>query len=129
MEKEISTSVHISVALILISAVCGIVIYTIIVGNQMKQEAIDKATDMQVGVSTSQLSSLAGTTKIIPKAAAFAIIVQEEQGIRKLTYNTIESDPFDPARELAKSLDGKVEITVSKVEKGYYDIIIKDYVE
>ena len=96
MEKETSGMLTLAATLLLVSAVLSIVMFTVWIGQTIRADFIESATDTQNLLSTGQLRSLAGRDPVVmPKATAYALLTQDSKGV-------IESDP------------------------GYYDIIITE---
>ena len=151
MEKEVSTAVQLAVSLIAISAVLAIVMGTVYIGNGLKSDLVTSTVDMQTELETGQLKTMSNSdTIMMPKAAIYTIISKERIGVTKLTVNGIDYITNEQGRwvsqgdELAadyddgkyvfpediilNSLDGKVDVKVTKENNDLYSVSIKNRV-
>lgn len=155
MDKEVSNVVHLSVTLMLLSALITLVMYTVNVGNNFKSESAEKMVSIASDTSTGQLNSLAGgETKVMPKASIYYILSKEYVGINSLYYTfkntegiivggwyTRNKNGYWAVEGVAESkyvyispeniinensLDGKVSVIVERVSSGIFNIIIKE---
>lgn len=147
MDREISKYVEIAVAMIAISVVITLVMFTVHIGDELKLSLVTQAVDIEIGVSTGQLDSIAGGhIKVMPKASIYYIIAKEYKGVRWLEYNGVVYKanregywtkngevsfygdnkryilPIDILDE--DPPDGKVAVLVERVGRGVYDVKI-----
>ena len=121
MEKETSGMLTLAATLLLVSAVLSIVMFTVWIGQTIRADFIESATDTQNLLSTGQLRSLA---VVMPKATAYALLTQDSKGVKSLTIDGYPSTSEFPSDDLAKDLTGRVTMEVIESDPGYYDIII-----
>ena len=149
MEHEVSSAVRLGVMLIAVSAVLGIVMVTVIIGLGIGNSASIKATSVSDSVGSAQLRSLSGREDIImPKAAAYALIAQEEGHIVDLTLvdttggttrvttnktgkwqalGVITGEFVSAQDSFGDKLSGKVKVEVTKAENDSgYSIVLTD---
>lgn len=87
MEREVSSALSIGITLIAVAALISIVWVTVLIGNNIKVSAYNEGSELQSRIQSSQLSSLKyieGT--VMPKAAIYNLLTQENQYISKLNY-------------------------------------------
>lgn len=87
MEREASSMLSISIMMLALAALIGIVWYTVYIGNVAKGDAYTAGVKFRNSVAASQLSSIMYKEDIVvPKAAAFNLITQENEHISSLIY-------------------------------------------
>lgn len=87
MEREVSSALSIGITLIAIAALISIVWVTVMIGNSVKVDAYNEGAEIQSKIQSSQLSSIKYVEGIvIPKAAAYNLLTQENQYVSKLHY-------------------------------------------
>lgn len=107
MDKEVSTMMHMGVALIALSLVMYVVIVTVHIGNGLKADMVNNAVNTHHQVETSYLRSLEGQDNVVmPKAAIYTIVGKERSGITKIIvdgdiYNVQQNGMW----ELGEGLD------------------------
>ena len=127
MEKETSGMLTLAATLLLVSAVLSIVMFTVWIGQTIRADFIESATDTQNLLSTGQLRSLAGRDPVVmPKATAYVLLTQDSKGVKSLTIDGRPSTSEFPSDDLAKDLTGRVTMEVIESDPGYYDIIITE---
>lgn len=149
MEKEVSSAVQLAVTLIAISVVLMLVMGTVYIGNELKVDFVNKAVDTQSQLETGQLRTMSTSdTLMMPKAAIYTIIAKERTGISKLIVNDIDYMPNENGRWVSKgdvldpdyddgkyvfpedillnSLEGKVDVKVTREDTGLYTVSLKN---
>lgn len=155
MEREVSSVVSLATSLIAISVVITIVMYTVIIGNGLKEGIFEGTAQVQTQMSNGQLNSLSGgETKVMPKATIYAILSQEHSAINSITYTktmdivsgaekevvitpvesgnwgdstgNIISEYIFPEDVMASELSGKVTVEVEKNKYGTYDVTVRN---
>ena len=143
MEREVSSALSLAAALIAMSLVITLVMYTVTLGNSVKEDAYEFGAQVEVGLGSGQLNSLNGKDKqIMTKAAIYALISQEHSAVGSLTFDGAKIIPSNtgkwvienggalspeyifPEDILAEDLGGKVIVTVTKSKSSLYDVVI-----
>ncbi|MBR1453187.1 MAG: hypothetical protein IJ593_00860 [Lachnospiraceae bacterium] len=139
MEREVSDVVKLSATLILIAAVITLVWLTVAVGNTVKSDSYIEASSVETAIENSQLNSLKYKTDlIIPKAAIYNLLYQEEQNIVQVKYDkvvyTFKNDLWvasDNSKSyrfiqdiISSGLSGKAALNVHQNSSGTYEVII-----
>lgn len=153
MEKEVSSAVQLAVTLIAISVVLMLVMGTVYIGNELKVDFVNKAVDTQSQLETGQLRNMSTSdTLMMPKAAIYTIIAKERTGVNKLIVGSWEYNPTGekgwwaspddyyidlsgkkiireyvfPEDILLNSLEGKVDVKVTREDTGFYTVSVKN---
>ena len=144
MDREISSAISLAASLMAMALVITLVMFTVSLGQGVKEDAYEYGAQVETGLNSGQLSSLNGKTdKIMTKAAIYALLSQEHDAVNTLTFDGarviagesgrwfIENgDPTGPEyifREdiLAEDLGGKVIVTVTKTPSSLYDVVVQ----
>lgn len=143
MEREVSSVVTFGVTMVGMAAVLWLVIYTVIIGNDLKVDVINKVVTVQTQVETGQLSALEseGLT-IIPRASIYNIVARERAAVGVISINGEEFTPqgngrwassptsdnqfIFPDDILLQNLDGRVKIKVTELSADNYLIALQD---
>lgn len=120
MDKEVALSVQIAAAMILMSALIGIVIYTVQIGNEVKGASMEQAAQLEASLKTYSIDQLIYTNTVLPAAAAHAFIEKNYNIITEYECNICGS--ITPC--LLRHLTGKVSMQVSKIVDSQYRITI-----
>ena len=142
MEREVASTIHLAVMLILMAALLSIVLYTVYIGNQAKNDAISKASDITIKMDNGELDSLSNSSdNIMPKASIYYIVAKEYNNVIKLSIDgqlfTVDSDsrwesegindkfmyPEDVIRYYG--LGGKAKVNVIANKSGLYEVSIQ----
>lgn len=153
MDREVASTINLATILIAISAVLLIIMYTVMVGNELKLNLIDKGVNVQAQLESSQLQSLNGKEpKVLPKAAVYTMMAKEKNYIESLfaygvTYvidskglwvdenykdmGSVEgvSKYIFPEDIILNNMKGKAIIEVEKNDTGMYAIKLSELVE
>lgn len=155
MEREVASTIYLTITLVAIAALISIVFVTVIVGKEAQSEFYIDSSDLVDSTKTSQLSSLYfSDKKVMPTAAVYAILSKEYEGVKSITFykklgtgatatwveTTVKPDNGGwavsggetgvytfPQDFLCDKLEGKVEVSVN-YDSAYatYDIIMKE---
>ncbi len=128
MDREISTATNIAVAVIAMAALLSIVMFTVYVGNQVKNDAIEQAVAIQESISSGVFESLLYKDSEMPTAAAYGLL---QIGIDVLTESNCKvcGKTLGPGKVgscLQSHLTGRVSLEVIKVSDGQYKVVIHD---
>lgn len=126
MEREISISVTIGVSLIAMAALLWIVIFTVQIGNEVKNSAIESGVDLQAALKTGQIESMSVENIVLPAAAAYQFL--------EINYRVIDSSVCmicgktygagQAGRCFLDHLTGKVSLQIIKLGSEKYQVII-----
>lgn len=93
MEQEVSSVIHLSTALIVLSAVIAIAMFTVTIGLEFEQSTFDSMSDLQSSMSRGQLQSVLNKDNVImPTSALYGILCQEHSAVSYLSYTYYEDD-------------------------------------
>ena len=130
MEREISTAVEISVALIAISALLFIVWFTVFLGKDVANDASVVASDIVAVSEVGQLKEMCEYENIMPASAAYSILRTNSEIIGsyicKLHATVQPSVPLYAERSpcILKHLTGKVNMRVQFTNEGWFAVEI-----
>jgi hypothetical protein len=144
MEREVSTFVKISVTMILLAALITIVMVTVDIGLSVGDSASEEGTRINNSIMSSELKSLAYIEDLVlPKAAAYNLLAQENKYVSKLIYTGDEGTSTITYGEnswvskgvtnksynflqdvLAEDLTGKVKLYVENNTDGTYTVTV-----
>lgn len=147
MDREVSMTVHLAVAMLSMSIVLSIVMGTVFIGNQLKADIIDDMVTTQNAIETGQLRELSTSgTMIMPRASIYSIVTKEKGAIIRVGIDGVDyttdgdgrwvsrGDVLDPNYDsnryvfpediILKTLEGKVEVFVDRNSYGLYSVYI-----
>lgn len=147
MEREVSSALSIGITLIAIAALISIVWVTVIIGNSVSVNAYNEGSKIQSKIQSSQLNSIRYEEEIVvPKAAAYNLLTQEDRYVSKLHFtdefgnqsivkfgeSSWESTgsivkKFTSLQDiLALDMTGKVEIYVEPAGNDTFEVYVTD---
>lgn len=116
MDREVSTVIEISVALIAISIVIGIVSFTVFMGQDMSNDVAVESSKIISTVEVGELEEMCHQNNIMPTAGAYSVYKTHKSVIPDYYCNICGKDSFC----LLDHLNGKVSVQIMKSEKGWY---------
>ena len=128
MEREISTAIEISVALIALSALLFIVWFTVFLGKDIANDASVVASDVVVVTETGQLQEMCEQENIMPASAAYSILRTNSAMVGSYVCNlhAVPNGPVSLSAErspcILKHLTGKVSLKVKYAEEGWFSV-------
>lgn len=133
MEREVSTITMICVAMCTLAVLLSIVLYTVSVGDEVKESTYAKASDIQVNTESGTLKELRGQDKEMSIAAIFGIIQNTEDYIGNIDVSRImvgsgwgSGDTKDESmRYLQNNISGRARLAVEYDSRlGYFNLIL-----
>lgn len=130
MEREISVAVEIAVALIAVSALIGIIWFTVFMGKDMANSVTVEASELSGEVTVAALNDMCDKDNVMPTSAVYSIlrtygnyIPQCKCGVceNQEVQNLLESPPC-----ILNHLTGKVNLGVKVTDNGWYSVEIHD---
>lgn len=129
MEKEVSYVVEIAVTLIAVSALIGIIWFTVYLGNSMANEVTNETSDIVAVSESGVLKELCDTNTIMPTSAVYSLLRTYSNYIPEYTCNlhdapveldmTVEQVPC-----ILQHMTGKVSLQVEENESGWFCVTI-----
>lgn len=145
MEREISVTVEIAVALIAISALLGIVFFTVFMGNDMSNSVSMEASNLITIAEAGSIDELVGNNNIMPASGAYSLIRSRSSLIaeyrcsvgHKIGYCPDGKNGFGDDYEkdlvnlsagtspcILKHLTGKISLQVEFLNTGWYRLTV-----
>lgn len=122
MEKEVSMTIEIAVALIAISIVIGIISFTVFMGQDMSNEVAVESSKIVSAMEVGELDEMCHQNSIMPTAGAYSIYKTHKNIIPDYYCHICKTDVFC----LLNHLSGKVSVQITKSEKGWYSMDIHE---
>ena len=116
MDREVSTVIEISVALIAISIVIGIISFTVFMGQDMSNDVAVESSKIVSAMEVGELEEMCHQNNVMPTAGAYSIYKTHKNVIPNYYCHICKSDKFC----LLNHMDGKVSVQITKSEKGWY---------
>lgn len=136
MDREISLSVEISVALIALAAFIGILWVVVDMGQDMANDASYTASDVLVAVEEGKLSELVHTHNVMPAAAVYSLLrtngdsIPDDGVVCKIPTSKCiakKDDAGNPNKMcILKHLEGRVSLQVELLDYGWYRLTIHE---
>ena len=120
LEREVSIAMHLAAGIISMSALLGIVIYTVQIGNDVKGYAIEQANQIEYDLKTYSLDQLVDKNTILPAAAAYALVEKNYSVISEYKCEICNSTEVC----LNNHLTGKVSLEINKASEETYKVTI-----
>lgn len=89
MEREISAVTWLAVSLISLSIVIGIVMLTVGIGNNAKNQAIEYGADLSYDMDTGEIRDMRDTATDMSIAAIYSILTRNYKNIKQLDVRNI----------------------------------------
>lgn len=127
MDREISMAVEIGVVLIAISAVIGILWFTVFMGQGIANDAAAEATVVASSTETGVMEDLKNKDNIMPASAAYNILRTYSNLVPEYYCNYCNSGKKNLLSEqpcLVNHLTGMVSMEVLDSTSGGYTVII-----
>lgn len=122
MDREISTAIEISVALIAISIVIGIISFTVFMGQDMSNDVAVESSKIISSLEVGELDEMCYQNNLMPTAGAYSIYKTHNAVIPEYYCHICNTDEFC----LLSHLSGKVSVQITKSEKGWYSMEIHE---
>lgn len=129
MEREISITIEIAVTLIALSALLGIVFFTVFMGKDMSNSVSLEASDMITVAEEGGIEELTSQNTILPAAAAYSLIRTKNSvigdyncNIGHTVRNVVLSGGESPC--ILKHLTGKVSLEMDLLDTGWYKVTV-----
>ena len=129
MEREISITVEIAVALIAVSALLGIVFFTVFMGNDISNSVSMEASNLITIAEAGSLDELVGNNSIMPASAAYSLLRSRGSLIADYNchighdvLNINLSDNESPC--ILKHLTGKISLETEFLNTGWYKVTL-----
>lgn len=116
MDREVSTVIEISVALIAISIVIGIISFTVFMGQDMSNDVAVESSKIISAMEVGELDEMCHQNNVMPTAAAYSVYKTHKNVIPEYYCNICKSNKFC----LLDHLNSKVSVQITKSEKGWY---------
>lgn len=136
MDREVSLTVEISVALVAICAVISIIWFTVYLGNDVANQASETGSDIVATMESSVLEELSGEDEIImPSAAVYNVLKTYGNAIPEFYCIHCGANPNNVNTSvdltvknpcIIEHLSGKVHVLVKDRVYGGYKVIISD---
>lgn len=112
MEREASSMLSMAAQMCMIAALLGLVVFTIIYGQDVKSSAFLKLSDVNTDVSTGMLSELRDCTTEMSVASAYNIINASDKAIGNvvcyLDHNSsLDGEGYTRELKIARESNGK----------------------
>lgn len=122
MDREVSTVIEISVALIAISIVIGIISFTVFMGQDMSNDVAVESSKIVSAMEVGELDEMLHQNNILPTAGAYSVYKTHKNVIPEYYCHICKSKEFC----LLNHLSGKVSVQIRKSEKGWYMMDVHD---
>ena len=130
MDREVSLTVEISVALVAICAVISIIWFTVYLGNDVANQSSETASDIVATMESTVLEELVGEDEVImPSAAIYNVLKTYGNAVPELYCEICGGDAVDLTTSnpcVIKHLSGKVHVLVLHRTYGGYRVIVSD---
>lgn len=128
MEREISLSVEIAVALIAISALIGILWVTVFMGQDMANDMSLTASDVLVSMEEGKLHELTQTHNVMPTAAVYSLLRTNGNSIGEVKCRLANATCPEKGSKMCvlKHLEGRVSLQVELLDLGWYKLTIHE---
>ncbi len=123
MEREVSGTVNITVAIVSIAALIWIVFGTVQIGNDFKRNSVESASQVSNIIKTNSLENMVNNPSIMPASAANAIISKSKDVI--VEYDCQVCGVVRNYNCLVDHLSGRVRLTVTKLYEDQYQVRIE----
>lgn len=124
MEREVSIVTEIGVTLIALSAVIGIIWFTVFMGNLMGNEVSVEASEIVSNMEVGALNDLCDTNTILPTSAVYSILRTYGSYIPEFKCNLHNPpkvlDLNTDAPCVLQHMTGKISLEVYKTDEGWY---------
>lgn len=144
MEREVASTVHLGAMLILLGALLSLIFFTVYVGNNTGDKAVQEAANIQSKVGSGELDGLANyKDSVMPKVSIYYILSKEYDSVCELVYDGHdykiketglwdcgESKTFDRPCDILDyyGLNGKATVTVKLLSNSLYSVEIQSIV-
>ena len=130
MEREVSLTVEISVALVAICAVISIIWFTVYLGNDVANQSSETASEIVATMESTVLEELSSKNEVImPSAAIYNVLRTYSNAVPEFECKICGGDAVDLTVEnpcIITHLEGKVHVLVKNRIYGGYNVIISD---
>jgi len=130
MEREVSLTVEISVALVAICAVISIIWFTVYLGNDVANQASETGSDIVATMESSVLEELSGKNEVImPSAAIYNVLKTYSNAVPEFECKICGGGVVDLTDDnpcVIKHLEGKVHVLVKDRPYGGYKVIVSN---
>lgn len=127
MDREISIVTEIGVTLIALSAVIGIIWFTVFMGNMMGNEVSVEASEIVSNMEVGALNDLCDTNTILPTSAVYSVLrtygsyIPESDSISDSAFKCNIGSTVDTNISCVLShMTGKISLEVHKTDEGWY---------
>lgn len=126
MHKELSMVINMGLALIAMALLLSLIVFTVSIGLNVKNYAIDKANDIERSVISGTIESLMSGDAIMPTAAAYGLLQSSVNTIIKTDCHVCGKVNGVGAAGacLIGHLQGRVRLSITKITEGQYEVII-----
>lgn len=84
MDREISSATWLAVSLVSLAAFLSIALWTVYLGNNLRQDTIDQSTDLAAGMQSGELDSLVNNTQEMNMAQVYNLLSRNYQNVTEL---------------------------------------------
>lgn len=130
MEREVSLTVEISVALVAICAVISIIWFTVYLGNDVANQSSETASEIVATMESTVLEELSGEGDIImPSASIYNVLRTYSNAIPEFHCKICGGAPLNLTTDnpcIITHLEGKVHVLVQDRAYGGYKVTISN---
>lgn len=133
MEREVSIVVEIAVTLTAISALIGIIWFTVFMGNDLANNVSIEASELSSSIEIGTLHDLKDTETEMPASAAYSLLRTYSNYIPEFVCNCnsctkkgITQDLVNVAPCILEHLKGRVNVKVEYTDESWYKVTIED---
>lgn len=133
MEKEVSALTMICVAMCTLAVLLSIVLYTVTIGDGVKGDTYERASDMQVNTESGTLKELRGQDKEMSIAAIFGIIQNTDDYIGNIDVSRVMissewgsgTTKSESIRYIQNNISGRARLAVEyDANLGYFNLTL-----
>lgn len=129
MDNDVSSAIHITVQLVIVSVIVGMLALFTTLGQSFSRESSTTIADTIALTHAAELSNAANYNGAIPAASAFVILNQNSSAIRNL-YGYAYSEFISEPNDLIELMSKKVRLKITRIEdapdKDLYDVEVKE---
>jgi hypothetical protein len=129
VEREVSITIEIAVALIAVSALLAIVFFTVFMGNDMSNSVSLEASNLITVAEAGSIDELVGNNNIMPASGAYSLIRSRSGLIADYNCNighTVSKSNLSMGDSpcILKHLTGKISLQVDFLDTGWYKLTV-----
>lgn len=123
MDNELSNSMHLTIELIVLSAVIGIIMLFAGIGQQFQRSTVTSVTEVVASAYGSEVAALREYEDVVPVATVYLVLDKNADVVQSVT-GSIGGVPITSKKSLEGFFDRKVRVTVTETPQKMFIIAV-----